>query len=233
MIHEVDQALMTLIRRESLAGDGVEVVLDAPTRDWAARRNAPTVDVYLYDIREDLRRRERGVINEYNDDGRVARRKLPPRYVKLAYLVTAWTQRPEDEHRLLSAVLGCFLRHEKLPDDTLTGRIADIGLPVPVTVAIPPPEDRSWSDVWSALGGDLKPSLDVQVSAPIDTGVRYEAAPLVIEDPRFVMGRAPIKKGRKRKGVDVAADEPEEPGAETVRAGTADQPGRILRVRQR
>lgn len=230
VIDEVDQALMTLIRRESLTGDGVEVVLDAPTRDWAARRNAPTVDVYLYDIREDLRRRERGVINEYNGDGRVQRRRLPPRYVKLAYLVTAWTQRPEDEHRLLSAVLGCFLRHEKLPDDTLTGRIADIGLPVPVTVAIPPPEDRSWSDVWSALGGDLKPSLDVQVSAPIDTGVRYEAAPLVMEEARFDLG-GESKKGRRRRGGGSGAEE--RVVEETVTAGTAEAPGRILRVRQR
>ncbi|MDP9239680.1 MAG: DUF4255 domain-containing protein [Actinomycetota bacterium] len=232
MIHEVDQALMTLIRRESLTGNGVEVVLDAPTRDWAARRNAPTLDVYLYDIREDLRRRERGVINEYGDDGHVARRRLPPRYVKLAYLVTAWTQRPEDEHRLLSAVLACFLRHEKLPDDTLTGGLADLHLPVAVTVAIPPPEDRSWSDVWSALGGDLKPSLDVQVSAPVDTGVRYEAAPLVLEDPRFDLNGESGPRGRRGRGAGRAAAA-RRLAEETVQAGKPGKPGRILRVSEK
>ncbi len=228
MIHEVDQALMTLIRRESLTGDGVDVVFEAPTRDWAARRNAPTLDVYLYDIREDLRRRERGVLNEYGDDGRIAGRRLPPRYVKLAYLVTAWTQRPEDEHRLLSAVLAAFLRHEKLPDDTLSGGLADIGLPVAVTVALPPPEDRSWSDVWTALGGELKPSLDVQVSAPIDTGVRYETAPLVREEARFVVG-GEAASSRGRRGAAGTGGEPSID--EAVRAGTSAQPGRILRVR--
>ena len=114
MIQEVDAALLALIEREATGTRDVEVVFDAPTKDWAGRRNAPTIDVYLYDIREDLRRRERGLLNEY-DDGRIAARHLPPRFFKLSYLVTAWTQRPEDEHRLLSSLLSCFLRHEALP----------------------------------------------------------------------------------------------------------------------
>ena len=70
MIHEIDEALRALIRAEALAARGVEVVFEAPTKEWAARRNAPTVNVYLYDIREDLRRRARGVINEYDGSGR-------------------------------------------------------------------------------------------------------------------------------------------------------------------
>ena len=57
----------------------VEVVFDAPTRDWAARRNKPTIDMYLYDIREDLRRRQTGMIETRNDRGMVTeRRELPP-----------------------------------------------------------------------------------------------------------------------------------------------------------
>jgi hypothetical protein len=57
--------------------------------------------------------------------------------------------------------------------------LAALGLPVPVSVALPPPEDRSFADVWTALGGELKPSLDVIVTAPADTGRRFEAAPAV------------------------------------------------------
>ena len=187
MIHEVDVALRALIEREATAGTEVEVAFDAPTKDWAGRRNVPTIDVYLYDIREDLRRRERGLINEYDGD-RVASRHLPPRHFKLSYLVTAWTQRPEDEHRLLSALLSCFLRHDAIPSELLTGPLADLGLPIPVTVALPPPEDRSFADVWSALGGELKPSLDVVVSAPTDTGQQYVAAPPVTEPGAISIG---------------------------------------------
>src|SRR5215211_7734844 len=167
VIHEVDSALRALIDREAGIRD-VEVVFDAPTRDWASRRTTPTVDVYLYDIREDLRRRERGVLNEYNEDEtRIIGRHLPPRWFKLSYLVTAWTQRPEDEHRILSQLLRTFLRHDCLPDELVTGALAESGLVVPLTIGLPPPEDRGFADVWSALGGELKPSLDVVVVAPV------------------------------------------------------------------
>jgi hypothetical protein len=188
VIGEVDSALRALIEREAIGRGDVEVVFDAPTKEWAGRRNSPTIDVYLYDIREDMRRRERGLLNEYDDQVRVIARHLPPRHFKLSYLLTAWTQRPEDEHRLLSALLGCFLRFDALPADVLSGSLAELGLPVPVTVALPPPEDRAFADVWSALGGELKPSIDLVVSAPVDTGQRYETGPPVMEPPQVSIG---------------------------------------------
>ena len=190
MIGEVDSALRTLIEREAIGRGDVEVVFDAPTREWAGRRNSPTIDVYLYDIREDMRRRERGMLNEYDADEReIVARHLPPRHFKLSYLVTAWTQRPEDEHRLLSSLLTCFLRFDALPEDLVTGSLAELGLAVPVTVALPPPEDRAFADVWSALGGELKPSIDLVVSAPVDTGQRYETGPPVTDAAAGQPGR--------------------------------------------
>jgi hypothetical protein len=177
MIHEVDEALRRLVREVALRATDIEVSFDAPTKDWAARRNAPTVNVYLYDIREDMRRRQRGMLNEYGPTGQVAARHLPPRHIKLSYLVTAWTQRPEDEHRLLSALLTGFLPHEAMPAGLLSGSLSVLGLPVPMTVALPPPEDRAFADVWTALGGELKPSLDIVVSAPIESGRVFAAGP--------------------------------------------------------
>lgn len=180
MIHEVDDALRELVRAEALGGGaGVDVVFDAPTRDWAARRNAPTVNLYLYDIREDLGLRSRGRRNVYDEQGRVVARTLPPRYFKLSYLISAWTQRPEDEHRLLSALLGCFLRYSALPSDRLGTELGLTGLPVPLSIALPPPENKAFTDVWSALGGELKPSLDVVVSAPVVAAPSYPAGPPV------------------------------------------------------
>jgi hypothetical protein len=179
MISVVDDALREVVRRHALDGSDVDVVFDAPTKDWAARRNAPTVNIYLYDIREDLRRRERGWSEQRDAAGTVIARRPTPRYFKLSYLVTAWVQRPEDEHRLLDSLLRAFLRYDALPDDLVTGLLAEPGLVVPVTVGLPPPEDRAFADVWSALGGELKPSLDIVVVAPIDTGVVFEVGPPV------------------------------------------------------
>ena len=172
-----------LVRSRARVGADVEVVFDAPTKDWAARRNAPTVNLYLYDIREDLRRRERGWSEERGPDGNVVARRPAPRFFKLSYLVTAWTQRPEDEHRLLDSLLRCFLSFDAVPREMVDGELAETGLDVPVTVGLPPPEDRGFADVWSALGGELKPSIDVVVIAPIDTGVVYEVGPPVTEGP--------------------------------------------------
>jgi hypothetical protein len=179
MIHDVDESLRVLVRRDALNGADVDIAFDAPTREWAARRNSPTVDLYLYDIREDLQRRAVTWEPVHDQDGRVTWRRPPPRQYKLSYLVTAWTQRPEDEHRLLSAMLLCFLRHERLPPEVLAGTLAGIALPVHATIALPPPPDRSLSDVWSALGGELKPSLDLVISAPFDVQRQEQAGPPV------------------------------------------------------
>jgi uncharacterized protein DUF4255 len=194
VIHEVDDALRQLLRTEVLRSGDVDIVLEAPTKDWAARRNAPTVNLYLYDIREDMRRKSRGRINEYDEQGKITARHMPPRYFKLSYLVTAWTQRPEDEHRLLSALLQALLAHDALPADMLTGSLRELEMPVPLSVALPPPEDRAFADVWSALGGELKPSLDVVVSAPVDSGRRAEAAQIASEGVLLSMdGDDPVR----------------------------------------
>jgi hypothetical protein len=175
MISAIDEALKNIIRTDALEGSAdVEVVLDAPTKDWAARRNAPTVNLYLYDIREDLRRREYGWTDD-RADGRVVARRRVPRYSKLSYLVTAWTKRPEDEHRLLAALMACFLHYDAMPASLTPPAVTEQGLPVPITVGLPPPEDRAFADVWTALGGELKPSLDVVVIAPMDVGLPQPA----------------------------------------------------------
>src|SRR5437667_427894 len=112
-------------------------------------------------------------------------RRRPARRFKLSYLVTAWTQRPEDEHRLLSSLLSCFLRNQTMPVDLITGSLVGARLPITLNIAMPPPQDRSISDVWSALGGELKASLDLVVNTPFEIKVAVPAGPPVLEEPRF------------------------------------------------
>jgi hypothetical protein len=187
MIHDVDESLRALVRRDALNGSGVEVAFDAPTKDWVARRNAPVVNLYLYDIREDLSRRDTSWVDVKGEDGRVKERRLPPRRYRLSYLATAWTQRPEDEHRLLSALLSGFLRHEYFPPELLQGTLEGEEVPVLLTVALPPEDERKIADTWSALGGELKPSLDVVVTAPMNIARSIEAGPPVLEEPRLAV----------------------------------------------
>ena len=210
MIQEVDESLRALVKREALNGSKADVAFDAPTKEWSSRRNTPTVDLYLYDIREDLERRETWLQDVRGPSGYTIARRPPPRRFKLSYLVTAWTQRPEDEHRLLSSLLLCFLRHPTMPAEALSGTLADARQPVTLNIAQPPPQDRSISDVWSALGGELKPSLDLVVNAPFEVKVAVPAGPPVLEEPRFTFARPDA--------------ETEEPGAAAARdAPSADR----------
>ena len=154
MIGEVDSALRALIEREAVGRGDVEVVFDAPTREWAARRNSPTIDVYLYDIREDMRRRDRGMINEYDAD----ERRIVARHLRRGTSSSPTWSPPGPSVPRTST--GCCRRCSppscattRCPEDLVTGSLAELGLAVPVTVALPPPEDRAFADVWSALGG--------------------------------------------------------------------------------
>jgi len=204
VIHEVDESLRLMMRNEALQGADIEILFETPTKEWASRRNTPTIDVFLYDIREDIGRREEGVVDVRNDTGKVVDRRRPPRYYKLSYLVTAWTQRPEDEHRLLSACMAAFLKHGELPKDLLVGSLQELGLAIMVNIALPPPQDRSISDIWTALGGELKPSLELVVVAPLETHFPIYVGPPLTEPPVFGLRRA--------EGPEVERARPDIPG---------------------
>jgi hypothetical protein len=188
MIHDVDASLAALIRAEALAGGEAEVVFDPPTKEWASRRHAPAVDVFLYDIREDVTRRDISVNVIRDSDGNIIDRRPPPRRFQLSYLLTAWTRRTEDEHRLLSQLLTAFVRHDRIPDAHLNGQLAEQGLPVILKLALPLSEHRSISDLWTALGGEMKPSLDLVVVAPLDPKRSYLAGPPVEDGVRINLG---------------------------------------------
>ncbi|MEW2809878.1 DUF4255 domain-containing protein [Streptomyces massasporeus] len=181
MIHEVDEVLKGLLSGGALAGSGIDIALDAPTRDWAARRNAPTINAYLYDIREDVNRRQRGQLPVRDERDVIVKRRQPPRWFRLSYLVTAWTKQPQDEHRLLSAVLATLIPRELLPPSELPGSLAALGMTIPVSVAGIQTESRSLAEIWSALGGELKPSLDLVITAPFPAYPEYDVGPPVTE----------------------------------------------------
>ncbi|SFS99135.1 DUF4255 domain-containing protein [Saccharopolyspora flava] len=180
MIHEVDEALRLLLAEHDLPSSGVKLGFEAPTTDWAAKRNAPTISVFLYDIREEPGLRQGGRFERRDESGAVTGWQEPPHWFHLAYLVTVWTNRPQDEHRLLAEVLRCLVRHDSLAPRWLTGTLAELGLTVGFEAGGAMAEGRSAADVWSALGGQLKPSINLRVTAPL-AGDLIPAGPPVTE----------------------------------------------------
>lgn len=187
MISDVDAALGALLRAQALRETTTEISFEAPTSEWAARRAGPVVDVFLYDIREDVERRDSQTQTLRDGTGRVTGHRPGPRYFRLSYLVTAWTSRPEDEHRLLGQLLENLVRFDRIPDEHLDGHLD--GTLAVLQVALPPGEDRSLTDLWSALGGDMKPSLDVVVVVPLVPAREYVAGPPVQERNVHVLAR--------------------------------------------
>lgn len=238
MIHEMDAAIRTLLRRDVLADSEVDIAFDAPSRQWAARQNKPTVNVYLYDIREDVERRQMDFEVVRDDDGMPRGRKRPPRRFKLSYLITAWTQRPEDEHRLLAAVLMLFLAHDTFPTDLVPDPLRAVKLPLILQIGAPPPQAGAIADVWSAMGGELKPSLDLSVVIPLDPGVSLPVGPPVLEQPRITVRegaddvrheQGPIRPPHPRNRPP-SAPSPRTNPAEELTPGV-DGKGRVLRMR--
>ena len=227
MIHDVDQLLEKLVRRDALNGSSVDLVFDAPTKDWVARRSGPCVNLYLYDIREDLGRRVPTWEDARGVDGTVVGRKQPPRRFRLAYLVTAWTQRPEDEHRLLSSLLLCMLKNPMVKPGDLGGSLEVADLPVYIEVGQPETQERSLADIWTALGGELKPSLDVVVTAPVALTTDSHYGPPVTAGPTIGLSAGGAEEARSARSRSAAASmEPEPVAEETVPAPRAGKDGK-------
>jgi hypothetical protein len=235
VIHDLDSSIRALIERDVLNGGGIEISFESPNKEWVSKLTGPTIDVFLYDIREDLSRRDVFFEEIRDETGRVVERRQPPRQFRLAYLLTAWAKRPEDEHRMLSSLLGCFITSEILPADVLVGSLADSGRPVITQIAIANDEDTAYSQVWSALGGELKPALNLVVVAPFDVSRSVPVGPPVTEQPRITVGRPDtdeVEQPRRGKKAPEPAREPELVGFDTRRGGTDDGPGRVVHVRQ-
>jgi len=180
MIHEVDEAIRRLLAESGVPSGGGELAFEAPTSEWTARRNTPTVNVFLYDIREDMTRRRTGQAEEYDEAGMVVGWRDPPRWYDLSYLVTAWTNRVADEHRMLAEALASLAPVERLVPRWLTGTLAEQGLSINLETAGPMSDGRAAADIWTALGGELKPAIDLRVTAPL-AGRRIDAGPPVTE----------------------------------------------------
>jgi hypothetical protein len=179
MLHLLDESMEAFLRaRVPLAPREVDVVFDAPDGTWAAAVSRPTVNLYLWDVRPSLAEREFGENLIARDDGRRFRRDPLPR-VDCRYLVTAWTTEVANEHKLLGDVLTTMLLHPVIEPEHLRGAFASVR-PLP-SVHMRSGDGSQNSDFWSALGGQLKPGLDVVVTVTVDAAAMVDAAPLAEE----------------------------------------------------
>jgi Pvc16 N-terminal domain len=181
MIADVDASLRSLLRATALHGSTVDVVFDSPTQQWRDHVSGNVVNAHLWDIREDVSRRQNDWEDLRNDEGRVVGRRPPLHRYRLRYLVTAWGANVADEHKLLSSLLRALADEQAIPTEHISGDLVDEGLPVFLTVALPSPGEDASPDLWSALGIAPRPALDLVVTAPLPRPVPATVATPVRE----------------------------------------------------
>jgi hypothetical protein len=144
---------------------------ERPSEAFAARiKDRPTVNLFLYDIRENtnLRSNELGIERQ---NGAVTTIQ-PPFRVACSYLATAWSPDTNEqgwlqEHRLLSQILQVYAKFEMIPREMLQGALKDQSpLPPLITAMIDP--QKNFSEFWTALGNRLRPSLTITATIAVN-----------------------------------------------------------------
>ncbi len=167
MLNDVDETLKQyLITDVPIERGEVDVSFERPTREWSGRLSKPTLNLFMFDIRERT---------GYRDDTPQAMRlatgavsqMLPARRVDLSYMVTAWAREPEDEHRVLGRVLASLYRGTEIPPQYFQGELRDSEYPLLGRIA-PPDHLIKPADLWGVMDNELRTSLTWVVTAPLN-----------------------------------------------------------------
>jgi hypothetical protein len=201
---DLDDALDALLRRE-LAATGfqdVRIAFEAPNREWAATVTQPTLNLFLYDLRENQQRRvaqwERGEAQGRRSETR------PPLWLDASYTLTAWARAAQDEHRMLSQSIAALQRYPELPEDVLPAGLASAvrGLG-PLRTRLGDPQLDASADFWTAIGGPYKLSFHYIVTIPFPSGAVLHRGPPV-RTRRVIVG----PRGESSAPLDASSEQP-------------------------
>jgi len=190
VIQDVDEVLRNLLIQEiEIKSNDVDIVFDQPRREWSSRLSKPTLNLFLFDLRENLILR---TAEQYKTipqpDGTTEIKRNPVR-MDLRYLMTAWVKEPEDEHLLLSSGLMALLRYPFIPESLLPEVFNNQPAPIPLTVATytdkKGPEDK-FSEIWGVLDNELRPGILITVTIALDPYVPVVAKQVRTRELRFM-----------------------------------------------
>lgn len=199
MIAAVDEVLRKLLIREiEIKDNEVDIQFDQPKREWSARLSKPTLNLFLFDIRENLRLRGSEQYYTINrPDGTSEVRRNPVR-MDLRYLMTAWVKEAEDEHLLLSSALMALLRNPFLPPDLFPEQLKPQPHPCALDVATfhpePGPVDK-FTEIWGVLDNEIRPGVIVTVTISIDPYKPQTFSQVRSREMRFLQDNALSKPG--------------------------------------
>jgi hypothetical protein len=210
VIADVDEALRKLLVKEiPIKRSEVDIQFDQPKREWSSRLSKPTLNLFLFDVRENLRLRGAEQYTTINRaDGTTEVRRNPVR-LDLRYLLTAWVKEAEDEHLLLSSALASLFRNPHLTKEYLSKQLQQQPTPILVDVANFPPEigpvDK-FSEIWGVLDNEMRPGVIVTVTISLDPYVPLVYQQVKTREMRFLQdssighpeNETPVKSSSKK-----------------------------------
>lgn len=173
MITDLDNSIKKLLTTElSIKNGEIDIQFAQPTREWSARLNKPTINFFLFDIRENVTLRQHQWEQlARNSDGTptTTQLKRTPFRLDCHYLLTSWVPqgRADDEHRLLSLLLLTLFRHPTLPPEFFQGQMAQQPFAVPCRVASHDMLTNP-TEIWTVLDNELRPCISLLVTIALD-----------------------------------------------------------------
>lgn len=170
MIADLDETIRQMLIADLPVKNGeIDIKFDQPKREWSAKLTKPTVNFFLYDVREnlDLRRAGYEQMRNGNMQQSLARMKKAPHRVDCYYMLTTWAAEPEDEHRLLTRTLMSLFRNPLLPEHHLVGTLQNPRFDIQTYVARPDKLTNP-AEVWSSLDNEIRPSIPYLVTLTLD-----------------------------------------------------------------
>ena len=173
MIQDLDETIAALLRRDlpPALAEQVQISFATPDDQFPPQSvTLPAIDLFLYDIRENLELRSNEVVIDRRGDG-TATRTRPSLRVDLSYLITAWPSASvpnpaEDEHRLLGEAMRVLLRYRTIQEEVLQGELQGQMPALPVS-SLQPGRLQSMGEFWQAVGGKPKAALNYQVTLSV------------------------------------------------------------------
>jgi hypothetical protein len=167
MINDIDTALADLLKQEMpIKNNEVDLEFFQPKREWAARLNRPTLNLFLYELHENIELRRRDWQQTANSTHQQTKRPMPHR-VDLHYMITAWASEPEDEHSVLTRALLVLLRTPEMPAAVLPESLKDQPYPISLRVA-EPDALRNAADIWGVLDNEIRPAITCVITLALN-----------------------------------------------------------------
>ncbi len=181
MLQDVDKTLENILReRGKIPKSDIDVSFDQPTGEWSAGVSRPTINIYCFDVRENLKLRR----PDYNvqKNGRGARYTRPPSRIDLSYLVTSWARKTEDQHALLWRSLHTLKSVQAIRPEDAHGQVRDQQHEIPVWVADMSIIGQRYNitDIWSVMDNQMKLGFLLVLTVDLMLDIEFES-PLVLE----------------------------------------------------